>query len=141
MGLSNMKNILILFLLILPIDLKAGTADLEISVEYDSSSYVEFSQVGNFELTLKNNGPDAVNNSISINSGTLFQNDLEVLDVSFTTNLDSEHDCNFILGVFDPVPGGSPAYDFTFVFPPIQSGNSVTCYGKLLIGFKKGQKK
>ncbi|MCF6283980.1 MAG: hypothetical protein L3K26_02145 [Candidatus Hydrogenedentes bacterium] len=59
--------------------------------------------------------------------------------MSFAQNFNISQECGFSSGVFDPLPGYPPAFDFSFFLPAMPAGTSITCYGFYGVGITSGR--
>ena len=141
-----MKTINIIITIItlsLALNAKAGTADLELTMDFDLSDYVEFNQVGTFSITLTNNGPDlAGSGSSSQLAIDVYTNPIIPPDLFFILDTDISQVCSSGYLILEPVPflNIPLRHIYTFEFPIIQAGESITCYGKYHVGFVQGRK-
>lgn len=123
-----------------------GNIDLSIELSFEPITEVEFLQTGNFTITVSNFGPDtAGGDSISnfpvsafSNAITEYGNGLQ--DLFIGQNTDIEQVCFFIFAFGEPLPGGLPSIAYFFEYPEIPANESITCYGKYLVGFESGSR-
>ena len=112
------------------------------------SEYVVQGQQGEFSITITNHGPDdagvdSLNNlPIFADSSIIQQRPNGIVDIWFAKDLSQAQECFFVPTIFEPlpIPGSLPSYAFTFAYPVIPVGESITCYGFYSVGFEQGER-
>jgi len=114
----------------------AQSADLELEAHFESSNDVTFGFVGNFSVTLTNNGPDDIEGSFIISplvnsSGYSFTPD----------DSNPQPNCFPYFVAVEPRPplnlGGTL---LVFESSNIAAGVSITCYGMYAVNFQSGSR-
>ena len=149
---NNMKPLkLIIFLLLNNISnfsniAFAGIVDVSLSIDLQLNEEVEYLQESTFSVTVTNHGPDIAGGDSSdqfpvrmISSSYYIPGNLPFIYITQNTSINQK--CFFINSFGSPLPGGLPSIGYTFAFPRIPANSSITCYGKLKIGFEQGLKK
>ena len=140
---KTINFIITIIILSLALNAQAGTADLELTMDFDLSDYVEFNQVGTFSITLTNNGPDIAGLGSSLSRPlNIHSNPIIPPDLFFILDTDISQVCSSGYLILEPVPflNIPLRYIYTFEFPIIPVGESITCYGKYHVGFVQGRK-
>ncbi|MFK8010801.1 MAG: hypothetical protein AB8B80_02090 [Marinicellaceae bacterium] len=124
----------------------AGNVDLSLEINLDPITEVEFLQTGTFSITVSNLGPDTAGGDSTSNfpiaaiSNGIFENKNGQQDLFIGQNTDLDQVCFFILAFGSPLPGGLPSVVYNFAYPKIPANESITCYGKYLVGFETGSR-
>lgn len=121
----------------------SGTADLELTMEFDIPKFVNFGDTGEFSITITNNGPDDAGLDspflfpIIANTSAIETSSELMPAVSFSQIL-VEQECFFIASIAEPLPGQYPTFNYEFDYPIIPVNTSFTCFGQYHIGFSEG---
>lgn len=131
------KIFLILLILITANPSSAGIIDLELELDLQDTSQLEYGQILPFSLTVTNNGPDAaagtsdafLPNSVFIR--TIFENANGLPELVFAADPSIEQECFWVSIISEPlpIPGSEPSIAYLASMPIIPAGASVTCYG------------
>ncbi len=131
---------LILFLLVIGTQARAGTTDLSIEFIADIADGVEIGEVGSFTLAVTNHGPDpsgfdSVNElPITVVSSPLWIPLPSTIDVYFQIDPDVVQDCVLFSYGVDPPLNTPPHYLMFADFPPLLAGQTATCQGIYTVG-------
>lgn len=130
-------------LLLISNNIWAGNIDLSIEIIPSSINNISIGDVGEFSITITNNGPDSAGaNSpaafpISLDSERIFlENNGGFVDYSINSNINQ--DCDFYLTIIEPIPGGLVSVIYSFYTPIIPAGESITCHGLYHTNFENG---
>jgi len=121
----------------------AGNADIEINVGYDSILNLSFGDIGQFSVTIRNNGPDVAGSDSIIQkpvraSAFLTPDKNGEFSLAFGQDTSVAQPCDFLVSFGEPRPPNPLVFAYEFYFPPIEPGESLTCYGFYLISFNSG---
>ena len=131
------KATLIILILSTFKSVSAGIIDLELELDLQDTSQLEYGQIIPFSLTVTNNGPDDaagtsdgfLPNSVFIR--TIFENSNGLPQLVFAADTSIEQECFWVSIISEPlpIPGSEPSISYLASMPIIPTGSSVTCYG------------
>lgn len=115
----------------------AGIIDLDLELDLQDTSQLEYGQIIPFSLTVTNNGPDAaagssdafLPNRVFIRS--IFENSNGIPELIFAGDPSIEQECFWLSIIVEPppIPGAQTSLSYLVNMPIIPAGSSVTCYG------------
>lgn len=126
--------------MVVPSYASAGLIDLSIEINPSPITDVSTGDIGEFNITITNNGPDdagadsSLSFPVTVNSERIF---LEANGgfIDFDINTNINQDCVFQTIILDPVPGDLVSVIYTFRTPVIPAGSSFTCHGFYYVNF------
>ena len=120
----------------------SGEADIAITLDHQSLDDLEFGQVIPFSITISNYGPDTAGADSpiekSISASFIMNQNTALLLVAQDNSI--EQSCDFLLSFGDPRPGNTLDIFYSFYYPNIPAGESLTCYGIFEVYFGSGRR-
>lgn len=124
-----------LMFLMAAFSVNAGNVDLALTTDFVSQNNFYPGEVGEFSLTITNNGPDDAGADsivpypvrLSTPNGIPLKSD--GMDITFFQNPSIPQDCFLVIAIGEPLPGEDPIIFYSFQHSIIPVNTSVTCYG------------
>jgi hypothetical protein len=117
----------------------SGVADIAITLKHQPLDDLQLGQVIPFSITISNHGPDTAG-ADSTRKKPVIANIIinESIPIIIAQDFSIPQTCDFLISIGEPLPPNTLDFLYSFYYPPIPAGESLTCYGLVQVFIKSG---